>query len=299
MPENALFDHITLVLHQPRFAENIGASARAAWNMGLSHIIVVNPEDTDWERMTKLSTHMARGLLEKMKIYTSLAEALAPFHYIVGTTARLGGQRKEIIGPSQAAQKIRSLDRQNHIAVLFGPENRGLSNEELRFCHCTVHIPTVSASSLNLGQAVLILCYEILLAHQEIPVRRSSFVDEKAGLLRETTSGAKINLPALEHGEKKTAERRTLNAEQIFPPLASSFELEGMYRHLSEVLQLMDFLDKQNPELWMMSLRRYFSRTGLQSNEVRMIRGVCRQLKWFITRYRPQPELLRIPKEEH
>ena len=170
------FDHITLVLHQPRFAENIGASARAAWNMGLSHIIVVNPEDTDWERMTKLSTHMARGLLEKMKTYSSLAEALAPFQYIVGTTARLGGQRKEIIGPSQAARKIQSLGAQNRIAVLFGPENRGLSNEELRFCHCTVHIPTVSASSLNLGQAVLILCYEILLAHQKKPfvVRRSS-----------------------------------------------------------------------------------------------------------------------------
>ncbi len=137
MPDNPLFDHITLVLHQPRFAENIGASARAAWNMGLSHIIVVNPEDTDWERMTKLSTHMARGLLENMKTYSSLAEALAPFQYIVGTTARLGGQRKEIIGPSQAARKIQSLGAQNRIAVLFGPENRGLSNEELRFCHCT------------------------------------------------------------------------------------------------------------------------------------------------------------------
>ncbi|MBI4766458.1 MAG: RNA methyltransferase [Deltaproteobacteria bacterium] len=258
MTGNSLFNHITLVLHQPRFAENIGASARAAWNMGLSHIIVVNPEDTDWERMTKLSTHMARGLLENMKTYTSLAEALAPFQYIVGTTARLGGQRKEIIGPSQAAHKIHSLDRQNRIAVLFGPENRGLSNEELRFCHCTVHIPTVSASSLNLAQAVLILCYEILMAHQEIPV----------------------------------------NAEPVSPRLASSFELEGMYRHLSEVLQLMDFLDKQNPELWMMSLRRFFSRIGLQSNEVRMIRGVCRQLKWFITRYRPQPEPFRIPNDE-
>ena len=160
------FDHITIVLHQPRFAENIGASARAAWNMGFPHILLVNPEDTDWERMTKLSTHVARGVLEQMKTYSSLAEALAPFQYIVGTTARLGGQRKEIITPSQAAFKIRSLGRQNRIALLFGPENRGLSNEELRLCHCTVNIPTAAASSLNLAQGVLILCYEILLAHQ-------------------------------------------------------------------------------------------------------------------------------------
>ena len=91
---------------------------------------------------------------------------------------------------------------------------------------------------------------------------------------------------------------RTPNSELVSPPLASSFELEGMYRHLSEVLQLMDFLDKQNPELWMMSLRRFFSRIGLYPNEVRLIRGVCRQLKWFITRYRPQPEPLRIPNDE-
>jgi tRNA/rRNA methyltransferase len=68
-----------------------------------------------------------------------------------------------------------------------------------------------------------------------------------------------------------------------------------MYRHLSEALQMMDFLDKQNPELWMMSLRRFFSRIGLYSNEVRMIRGICRQLKWFITRYRPQQDPLRPP----
>jgi len=76
--------------------------------------------------------------------------------------------------------------------------------------------------------------------------------------------------------------------EPALPPLATSFELEGMYRHLSEVLQMMDFLDEQNPELWMMSLRRFFAHTGLLSNEVRLIRGVCRQLKWFVKTQREQ-----------
>jgi tRNA/rRNA methyltransferase len=259
------FDHITIVLHQPRFAENIGASARAAWNMGFPHILLVNPEDTDWERMTKLSTHVARGVLEQMKTNSSLAEALAPFQYIVGTTARLGGQRKEIITPSQAAFKIRSLSRQNRIALLFGPENRGLSNEELRLCHCTVNIPTAAASSLNLAQGVLILCYEILLAHSDEQVRSSEF-----GIQRDPISQSAVSDP----------EPRTPNSLQ---PLATSFELEGMYRHLSEVLQMMDFLDQQNPDLWMMSLRRFFSRIGLYSHEVRMIRGICRQFKWLVT----------------
>lgn len=273
------FDHITIVLHQPRFAENIGASARAAWNMGFPHIILVNPEDTDWERMTKLSTHVARGLLEKMESYSSLAEALAPFHYIVGTTARLGGQRKEIITPAKAACKIQSLGRQNRIALLFGPENRGLSNEELRFCHCTVNIPTASASSLNLAQGVLILCYEIFLARQSDPVRSDAF-----GVRSDQTPSPEISPLVTRHPSPENNGPPLRNPHsEIRTPLATSFELEGMYQHLSEVLQLMDFLDEQNPELWMMSLRRFFSRIGLYPQEVRMIRGICRQIKWLVT----------------
>ncbi|MBA4394632.1 MAG: rRNA methyltransferase [Desulfobacca sp.] len=277
------FDHITIVLHQPRFAENIGASARAAWNMGLSHIIVVNPEDTDWEKMTKLSTHAARGLLEQMKTYNSLAEALEPFQYIIGTTARLGGQRKELVGPSQGALKIRSLGPQNRIALLFGPENRGLSNEELRFCHCTVHIPTASASSLNLAQAVLILCYEVLLAHQPNQLGIGDF-----GLRNGANSDLESSSTATRYPSPVNDDPSIRNPQSpIQNPLATSFELEGMYQHLSEVLQMMDFLDEQNPELWMMSLRRFFSRIGLYPPEVRMIRGICRQLKWLVTNHRP------------
>jgi len=65
MPVQVDFDYITIVLHQPRLAENIGATARAAWNMGLHRLIVVNPEDTDWERMSKLATHVASGSWKK------------------------------------------------------------------------------------------------------------------------------------------------------------------------------------------------------------------------------------------
>jgi tRNA/rRNA methyltransferase len=261
MPAQGILDHITIVLHQPRFAENIGSTARAAMNLGLRQLIVVNPEDTDRERMAKLATHAAAGLLDEMQIRPTLAEALAPFHYIIGTTARLGGERKQIITPRQAAQKIRSLGPQPRVALLFGPENRGLSNEELRFCQEVVNIPTVQASSLNLAQAVLILVYEIFLAHQ-IPGEEPSAAE----------------LPGRLAEEQALKARRSGEA----PPLATSFELEGMYRHLSEVLQMMDFLDKQNPEHWMMSIRRFFSRIQLYSPEVRMIRGVCRQLKWFV-----------------
>jgi tRNA/rRNA methyltransferase len=254
-------NHITIVLHQPRFAENIGSTARAAMNLGLRHITAVNPEDIDRERMSKLATHAAAGLLEAMEIKPALPEALAPFHYIVGTTARLGGERKQLITPALAAQKILALGPDHRVALLFGPENRGLSNEELRFCHAVVNIPTVQASSLNLAQAVLIMAYEIFLAHQ-IPEEEPAVQDPPCRPVNDQTLKA----------------RRSLEE----PPLATSFELEGMYRHLSEVLQLMDFLDKQNPEHWMMSIRRFFSRIQLYTTEVRMIRGVCRQLQWFV-----------------
>jgi tRNA/rRNA methyltransferase len=291
MNEWTQLDHISIVLHQPRFAENIGATARAAWNMGFSRILLVNPEDTDWERMTKLSTHVARGLLENMETYSDLAQALAPFQYIVGTTARLGGQRKEVIDPARVARKIVSLGRENRIALLFGPENRGLTNEELRFCHTTVTIPTATPGSLNLAQAVLILCYEVLLAQQDPSFRTPGFRfqnSEKSIYPDKETMDHSTNFPPISLVGNPKSEIR--NA------LASSFELEGMYGHLSEVLQMMDFLDKQNPELWMMSLRRFFSRVRLYNNEVRMIRGICRQMKWFINRYRPQPDQLQTPK---
>ncbi|MEW6188377.1 MAG: RNA methyltransferase [Thermodesulfobacteriota bacterium] len=293
MKEPVRFDHISVVLHRPRFAENIGATARAAWNMGFSRILLVNPEDTDWERMTKLSTHVARGLLETMETHSDLAEALSPFQYVVGTTARLGGQRKEVIDPVRAAQKIASLGRKNRIALLFGPENRGLTNEELRFCQATVTIPTARPGSLNLAQAVLILCYEVLLAQQDpsLPIADFRFRNGKEPIppTPETLDLSAIDSPIFPARNQKLEIRNSL---------ASSFELEGMYGHLSEVLQLMDFLDKQNPDLWMMSLRRFFSRIGLYSNEVRLIRGICRQMKWFINRYRPRPDQRRTPDIE-
>jgi tRNA/rRNA methyltransferase len=253
-------DHITIVLQRPRYPENIGSVARAAWNMGLTRLLAVNPENTAPEPMHRLATRMAAGVLERMKIVDSLEEALVPFQYIIGTTARLGGERRQLITPTEAAQTVRSLGPDNRIALLFGPEDRGLSNEELHFCQATVNIPTATAGSLNLAQAVLILGYEIFQAHR---VRRAG---------REKPEGV---------GWSKTC---STEADRSFrnPSLATSLELEGMYAHLGEALQMMDFLDRHNPEHWMMSIRRFLSRVRLYSHEVRMIRGVCRQLKWFV-----------------
>ncbi|UCG15048.1 MAG: RNA methyltransferase, partial [Deltaproteobacteria bacterium] len=80
-------DNVTVVLHQPRIPENIGAAARAAWNMGISRLALVAPQNCDLTRILKMATHAAADLVENMEVHPDLATGLEPFHYVVGTTA--------------------------------------------------------------------------------------------------------------------------------------------------------------------------------------------------------------------
>jgi tRNA/rRNA methyltransferase len=168
MPKRINFDNITIVLHQPRYPENIGSAARAMRNMGISRLVVVDPPNYDLNKVLKLATHTGSDVIDKSRICTDLKDALAPFHYVVGATARLGGQRQVINNPSKLAQKLVPISIENRIAILFGPEDRGLSNEDIRYCHLLVNIPTAEFSSLNLAQAVMIVCYELFTVGLEI-----------------------------------------------------------------------------------------------------------------------------------
>ena len=157
-------DNISIVLHQPRHPENIGSVARAMCNMGFSRLVVIDPPNYDRNKILKLATHAASDVVDKIRIYTDLKHALSHFNYVVGSTARLGGQRQVVNTPSQLAQKLVPISIENRIAMVFGPEDRGLSNEDIRNCHGLVNIPTDEFSSLNLAQAVMIMCYEIFTA---------------------------------------------------------------------------------------------------------------------------------------
>lgn len=159
--ETALLDNIAIVLVQPKFPENIGAAARSAFNMGLSRLILIRDEVPDREIMAKMATHKAAHLLDAMEIHNNIEEALAPFSYIIGTTARRGRQRGTERSPRQIVEEMAPQLPNNQTAFLFGPENCGLSNDELKYCHATSAIPTADFSSLNLAQAVAIHCYEI------------------------------------------------------------------------------------------------------------------------------------------
>ena len=236
----AKMKNISIVLHKPKYAGNIGAVARAAKNMGIRNITVVGSGDFDREEMQQRSTHLAADVLDDIQYVEDTAEALGGFRYIVGTTARLGKARGPFTTPRQAAQDIADISQKNRIALLFGPEDTGLANEELRLCHTVVTIPTSREfTSLNLSHAVMILCYEI-------------FVASSSAATTETT-----------------------------PKLALSSELEGMYGQIKELLADIGFLNPENPDYWMMHLRRFFARAGILSREVKIVRGICRQLQWY------------------
>lgn len=233
-------ESITIVLNKPKYPGNVGSIARCARNMGIGKIFVVGNKDLSLEEMKQMSTHFAAGIVERIQHFDQLDEALANFHYIIGTTSRRGSGRGPCVSPREMAELVVDVSQHNEVAVLFGPEDTGLSNDDLRFCHLLVTIPTSKRmKSVNLAQAVMILCYEIFVAH--------------AGLLEEFTSR-----------------------------MASSDELEGMYAQMKTVLMKIGFLHPQNPDHWMMHIRRFLGRTKLFSKEVKIIRGICRQLDWSI-----------------
>jgi tRNA/rRNA methyltransferase len=167
MAEKIRPENIAIVLFQPRVPENIGAAARAMCNMGFKRLLVVAPRDLDMERVERMATHAAMAVVRNMAVFDTLPEALSGFSWVVGTTARLGGGRQVIPSPARLVEALIPVSEKNRVAVLFGPEDRGLTNEDLRLCHEVVTIPTADFSSLNLAQAVMVICYELFKASRE------------------------------------------------------------------------------------------------------------------------------------
>ncbi len=228
-----------IILVGPRYPENIGASARIACNFGISRLIVVTEEEPDQERMLKMATHKAAHLIHDLEIVATTAEAVAPFHFVVATTARQGRQRPREQAPRQVMEEVARVATGSRIALMFGPENTGLTNEDLDFCQFSSTIPTADFSSLNLAQAVAIHGYELYLA------------------LNRPRSGA---IPEAEY--------------------ANSFDLEGMYDHIEQVLSRVTFLHDTNRTYWMRNIRQFLGRVRLRKKEASMIRGICRKFLW-------------------
>ena len=234
-------ENIRIVLVRPQGLMNIGSVARAMKNMGLRELVLVDPVGSPGDHEVRIMAVRAHDVLEYAQIFSHVSDAVADCTWVIGTTRRRGKGREGTIDPRQMAEEIKKISQQNKLAIIFGPEDRGLSNRDLDLCQRLVTIPAHEEfGSLNLAQAVMIICYEIYIA------------------------GHRKETPLLA--------RR----------LATSKELEGMYGHLEEVLLRVGFLDENNPKRMMAVLRRIFSRAKLNDREMKVIRGICRQMNWYI-----------------
>jgi len=162
-------DSISILLVRPKFHENIGSVARAMKNMGLSRLIVVNGCSPLHPNAYKLASG-AEDILERAEEFFTLREAISEMGCVVGTTSRGGKERHPLLTPETLAKKLIPLSLKNSIGLAFGSEKEGLTSDELFLCHLYVRIPSMeSFPSLNLAQAVMVVCYELFQASLEIP----------------------------------------------------------------------------------------------------------------------------------
>ena len=229
---------IRMVLVNTTHPGNIGGAARAIKNMGLTELYLVQPREYPAPRAVWRAAG-ARDILANAKVVESLDEAIEGCGLVVGTSARERRIPWPLINPRECGEKIWSEAASHDVALLFGREDRGLTNSELQKCNFHVHIPSnPDYSSLNLATAVQVLAYE---------VRMASLQDDKGVL------------PAMDEWDQ---------------PLATADELELFHNHLAETMATLKFYDPDNPKQLLTRMRRLFNRTRMDKMEVSMLRGL-------------------------
>jgi len=154
-------DHIYFLLVEPKHPGNIGASARALKTMGFQNFILINPVDFNVPE-TKFMAHASDDVLENIQIKATLKEALSDMNFVVATSQRNRGYHLPYYTPKEIAEKLVPVSQNGKVAIVFGREDSGLTNGELRACHVTSTIPaSVKHPSLNLSQSVMIYAYEL------------------------------------------------------------------------------------------------------------------------------------------
>ena len=242
-------DNIRIVLVNTSHPGNIGGVARAMKNMGLSRLYLVDPkqypdEQADWRAASAID------ILHGAVVVPTLAEAIGDCQFVVGTSARERRIPWPLLDPRQCAERVASASVGEQVAVLFGREDRGLTNEELKVCNLHLHVPTAEAySSLNLAMAVQIVCYELRMLQ------------------------VRSQLPASEDAQWDT-------------PFATSDNMERFYTHLEQTLVDVEFLDPAAPRQLMSRLRRLYSRVRLDEMELNILRGILTETQKWVQRGR-------------
>jgi len=228
-----MINSIRIILVNTSHPGNIGAVARAMKTMGLKHLYLVNPKIFPDVNATAMAAG-ADDILAKATVTSTLADALIGSKIVFGTSARLRALTLPTTDPKKAAQIITNEAKTNNIAILFGRENNGLTNEELEMCNYHIHIPTdPNFSSLNIAQAVQLIAYEI-----------------------------------------KVIEKNNLPITASKTELATTDEIQDFYQHLQQALAAINFLNTKNQRHLMAKLKRLFNRTQLEKPEVGILRGI-------------------------
>jgi len=240
-----LLSRIRIVLVNTSHPGNIGGVARAMKNMGLSKLVLVEPQEFPSDKADARSSG-AVDLLENAQVVSSLPEAVTGCGLVIGTSARSRHIPWPLMSPRQTATQALQEATQHEVALVFGREDRGLTNEELQQCNFHMHIPTnENFSSLNLAAAVQVIAYELrvgVLAKQEAATQQSA--------------------------------EQPLWGTDWDIELASNDELERLFEHMQQTLIDIDFLDPQNPRQLMPRLRRLYLRARPDKVETNVLRGI-------------------------
>jgi tRNA/rRNA methyltransferase len=258
LPEinTTLFKRLRFILVETSRPGNIGAVARAMKTMGFSQLILVNPRFPDALQHEEAIAFAsgAGDVLAGARIVGSMAEALDGCNFAAAVSARLREFSPPVLAPRALAGQL-AAQGGLEAALIFGNERFGLPNEIVERCNVLINIPAnPDYSSLNLSQAAQVLAYECRMAALE-----SGEAGEAGAPAAPLPKGGGGEIGF--HGET-----------------AGLAQIEGMYAHLEQALVAIDFLDADNPKKLMPRLKRLFSRTRLETEEVNILRGIARQI---------------------
>lgn len=231
-----MLDQIRIVLVNTSHTGNMGSAARAMKTMGLSQMVLVDPQALPDGNANALAAG-ASDILANARVVATLDEAIADCGLVIGTSARSRTLSWPMLDPREAGEKLVAEGVQHPVALVFGRERTGLTNDELQKCHYHVAIPAnPEYSSLNLAMAVQTLCYEVRM-HWLLQ-------QEQAG-----DSGMAVEYPSAE-------------------------QLEGFYQHLEQTLLKTGFITDDHPGQVMNKLRRLFNRARPEAVELNILRGI-------------------------
>lgn len=237
-----MLTNIRIILINTSHPGNIGSTARAMKTMGLSELYLVAPAQFPHSKANEMASN-AIDVVENAIVVNDVSEALADCGLIVGASARSRTIPWPMLSPRAFAEKAILESTQNKVAIMFGREQSGLTNEELHRCHFHVHIPSnPDYSSLNLAAAVQVIAYELRVASQ---------VD--------------------------------IIQEAWDYPFATGKDMDCLYTHLEKVLIDVEFLKPEVPRQLMPRLRRLYNRARLDTLEIKMLRGMLSAIEKKIT----------------